>query len=168
MALGKGWLLVGLVGALAAAPVQGAVPAASPQEALKAIQATAKGDDCKSTLAAIGEQIPGRGFAALPGAARARFYHLAAYCALQLGQIDLGYRYALDGTKIEEAAGEFWQMRFGIETRHDRLEPAVATLEAMAIRHPDNLNAIPIRSYYELSRKLRDKGRCSGLCERFS
>lgn len=148
-----------MAAALAGAPVRGALPADQAEIARQFIAAYNKATqgDCASAMTDIDPLLKSPVFAAMPEDARQDGYGLAANCEMILGKSDLGYAHALAATKLEGPNAVVWRMRLGVEVQKKDAAAALVTIEAMAPRHQDAVNAIPINWFYTLDRMLRDK-----------
>ncbi|MBA4010705.1 MAG: hypothetical protein C0481_02455 [Phenylobacterium sp.] len=109
--------------------------------------------DCRASLkhwdAALGDEA----FPSLPEFGRAAVYQIAASCTGLIGQEDRAYRYALDGTSQSAGTDALWSTRLTFELAGARAAQGVETVEAMAMRNPDALNATPIRRFLQLERQ---------------
>jgi hypothetical protein len=112
-------------------------------------------NDCATVLAMVAPQlkVPAND----PGAAKLRAigYDMAASCAVRTGKKDMAYRYAMDGTALDDASDWIWRFRFGVELEDGHFGPALTTIEAMTQGRGAALNAVPVRWMYEFSNKLK-------------
>lgn len=111
--------------------------------------------DCRPGLAIVNSVVRKPEFASLPEAARLSSYEIAAMCAENSNDEDTSYRYAMIGTQSGKSSMELWQIRLWLEVKQKRYSQAVDTVVAMGARHPEALNAEPIRMMYSVDRALK-------------
>lgn len=129
------------------------------QKLATAIQRAAQ-EDCQSALPLLNDGIGDRDFPALREQARALVYESAAICTMRLGEMATAYRYARNATQSDKATTELWRLRLAMEVDGDRHMDIVATIEAMSMRNPEALNAMPLPIIYSaqsLLDRLPDK-----------
>ena len=144
-------LLLGATGADAKADGKGDELHARLEAAFETMQK----DDCPGALEQLRGVIDRPGFGALPDSARSFAYEIGAYCAASTDPVT-AHRYAMAGTALDTASPNSWDQRLRLEVVGKRYTEAVATVEAMAARNPEALNAVQFRVLVQLSRKLRE------------
>jgi len=120
---------------------------------LEAAFETMQKDDCPGALTQLKGVIDRRGFSALSDSLRSFAYEIGAYCAASTDPVT-AYRYTMAGTALDTASPNIWDQRLRLEVVGKRYAEAVATVEAMAARNPEALNAIEFRVLVQLSRDL--------------
>ena len=151
-------LLAGLGGADLAQTPKGSPHGRSPDFRVwqKIGDAFDKGD-CATVLTLVSPEL--KVPVTEPGTAKIRAvgYDMAASCAQRVGKKDMAYRYAMDGTALDEASDWIWRFRFALELDGNRFAPALTTIEAMTQGRGAALNSMPVRWMYQLSNKLKDE-----------
>jgi tetratricopeptide (TPR) repeat protein len=84
-------------------------------------------------------------------------YDIAVGCAVRNGEGDVAYRYAVEGTALNDASDLIWRFRLATELQKQQYTPAVATIEALTQGRTAVLNGTPIRWLIDLSRELKDR-----------
>jgi hypothetical protein len=151
------FMLLAALGGMAAQASGGSGQAgAAPGDWRQAGAAYDKGD-CATVLKLVAPRLAA---SARPDNAALRLeigYDLAASCSARLGKPDDAYRYVKAATALESASDWAWRFRLALDLEKDRLEPAVATVEAMTEGRGRALNATPLRWLYSLSSKLKEQ-----------
>lgn len=131
--------LAALIAAAAALPAN-----VAPNGTVDEVLAAASLHDCAAVLAkAPGLLAPET--AGSDPALLARADEFAASCAFEQGRRDDALRFAVAGTALSEASDRLWQLRLAVTPLAADPAAFVATIEAMADRHPAALDAIPPR-----------------------
>lgn len=156
-----------LLGAAVALAVPSATPAQPPAaqdsgerdlQDLREIYAALAGKDCKGALRLARPKLAPKTVATMRPDVAATLYHMVAYCLAQTGDGDAARRVAVEGTALDAASDDLWQLRLGLELESSDARAAVATVVAMTQGRGRALNAVPIRWLYQLNRKLKTAG----------
>jgi tetratricopeptide (TPR) repeat protein len=115
--------------------------------------------DCATVLKLVVPRLKPSGSSSVPDKIRATGYDLAASCASKTNKDDLAYRYALEGTALEDSSDWLWRFRLAIELQNDRFEPGLTTIEAMTQGRGAALNAVPIQWMHQVLVKLKAQHR---------
>jgi tetratricopeptide (TPR) repeat protein len=120
---------------------------------LSAFEKVQKGD-CPGTLTLITPLLEPGALDNYNDATKSAAFGLGAACSADHDPAT-AYKYALAATALETANSNAWGIRLWLEMREKRHADAVKTVETMAERQPEALNAIGIQAYHELSMTLR-------------
>jgi hypothetical protein len=129
----------------------------------KAVDAAQAGD-CKSATQTIVPMLDGHD-PSLPADLLGPIYQVVISCEIRLDRSADAYRHALAGSALENSADDLWRMRVALELDDHRAEAAVMSVETMSQGRGAALNALPVRWFYQLDRRLKEQN-LSGLRRR--
>lgn len=157
-------LVSGLGGAAAAEPLS---PALRPKvERLQHAAEAYDRQDCKTALALARPLLGGGGTPRLPDELEALAYDLVVGCEGDTAK-DRAYADALAGTRLEHSSDSLWHQRLLLEIQAERLDAAVATIEAMTQGRGAALNTVPDDWMSFIRRKLDADKPAAPLRRRF-
>lgn len=127
--------------------------------------------DCRGTLKQVDPILADAGFASLPWPIRVPFLSMGSWCAMQVDDKPRALELATAASRLPEAAGILWQVRFAMAMQLDSYSEAVATLEDMQARDPSLLispeSEIKNNWIFILSGKLAKQDKTSDTRKRF-
>ncbi len=133
-----------------------AAPAANVYDQWRSGLQKAQKGECRESLKLLDEVIRSKPFAAAEEHDRINTYQAAAFCAVQLNDEKAIYRYAMAGTRSGPGGDALWFLRFAVEAERKWLAQGVESIEAMAARKPEALNALQARILFPFYGKLMD------------
>lgn len=131
---------------------------ADKSERLQAIAQAYQANDCKRTVD-LAAPLVESSKAGLSEQEEADVLELLTGCEADLKMEEAAYAHALRATRFELSSDYVWHVRLAAEARTQRLEAAVATVEAMTQGRGAALNSIPVSWMWRIDGDLTKTGR---------